>query len=118
MLELLSLSHFMTKPHLTQIRRCHEIAKIANLSNGPNFYVIRSHSIANDSCTAAQAFPEGFFTHALALKSNSMRTVLATAQANYFMGAECASIGEVVHAVQCGFHPTKVVYDSPVKSKV
>ena len=65
-----------------------------------------------------QAFPEKFFTHALALKSNSMRTVLATARANDFMGAECASIGEVVHAVQCGFNPAKVVYDSPVKSKV
>ena len=65
-----------------------------------------------------EAFPEPFFTHALALKSNSMRGVLKTAMENKFMGAECASIGEVVHAVQIGFQPGKVVYDSPVKSKV
>jgi len=65
-----------------------------------------------------EAFPEDFFTHALAMKSNSMRGVLKTVMAHDFMGAEGASIAEVVHAVTCGFKPSHVVYDSPVKSKV
>ena len=52
------------------------------------------------------------------MKSNSMRGVLKTVMAHDFMGAEGASIAEVVHAVTCGFKPSHVVYDSPVKSKV
>ena len=32
------------------------------------------------------------------------------------MGAECASLGEVRHALQCGCAPDRVVYDSPCKS--
>ena len=52
------------------------------------------------------------------MKSNSMRGVLKTVMAHDFMGAEGASIAELVHAVTCGFKPSHVVYDSPVKSKV
>ena len=43
---------------------------------------------------------------------------MKTVMAHDFMGAEGASIAEVVHAVTCGFKPSHVVYDSPVKSKV
>ena len=63
------------------------------------------------------AFPEPFFVHALAMKANSMRSVLGHASKMGFMGAEAASIAEVVHAISCGFPASKVVYDSPCKSK-
>ena len=43
---------------------------------------------------------------------------MKTVMAHDFMGAEGASIAEVVHAVTCGFKPSHVVYDSPVKSRV
>ena len=32
-------------------------------------------------------------------------------------GAECASMGEVKHALSLGFKPETIVYDSPVKTK-
>ena len=32
-------------------------------------------------------------------------------------GAECASMGEVKHAISLGFDPAKIIYDSPVKTK-
>ena len=31
-------------------------------------------------------------------------------------GIECASIGEVLHALNVGFPPEKIVFDSPVKT--
>ena len=65
-----------------------------------------------------RAFPESFFNHSLVLKANSIRGVLETAVKKGLMGAECASISEVIHAIQCGFSPDKVVYGSPVKTKV
>ena len=65
-----------------------------------------------------KAFPEDFFVHALAMKANSTRGVVKSALRMGYMGAECASIGEVCHAIACGFPSNKVVYDSPVKSKV
>jgi diaminopimelate decarboxylase len=33
------------------------------------------------------------------------------------LGAECASIGEVIHALKIGFHPSKIVYDSPCRTR-
>ena len=65
-----------------------------------------------------EAFPEAFFNHCFAIKANPIRGVLKVALDTGYMGAECASIGEVIHAHQCGFPPSKIVYDSPVKSKV
>jgi len=32
------------------------------------------------------------------------------------LGAEAASMGEMVHALNLGFDPEKVVFDSPVKT--
>ena len=63
------------------------------------------------------AFPEDHFTHAAALKANSMRGVLAAAR-DKGMGAECASISEAIHALSLGFKPETVIYDSPCKTKV
>lgn len=31
-------------------------------------------------------------------------------------GVECASIGELLHAIKVGFPPEKIVFDSPVKT--
>ena len=64
------------------------------------------------------AFPEDFFNHCFAIKANTLRGVLKIALETGFMGAECASIGEVMHSHNMGFEPHKIVYDSPVKSKV
>ena len=64
------------------------------------------------------AFPEDFFNHCFAIKANTLRGVLKIALETGFMGAECASIGEVIHSHNMGFEPHKIVYDSPVKSKV
>ena len=64
------------------------------------------------------AFPEDFFNHCFAIKANTLRGVLKIALETGFMGAECASIGEVIHSHNMGFDPHKIVYDSPVKSKV
>ena len=64
-----------------------------------------------------EAFPESFFCHSLALKANTMRGVIKRAK-SHGMGAEGASISEVVHAIRCGFPAEMVVYDSPCKSKV
>ena len=62
------------------------------------------------------AFPEDFFLHAVALKANSIRGILAVAADKGF-GAECASISEVVHALSLNFPPHQVVYDSPIKTR-
>ena len=64
------------------------------------------------------AFAEDFFNHCFAIKANTLRGVLKIALETGFMGAECASIGEVIHSHNMGFEPHKIVYDSPVKSKV
>jgi len=60
------------------------------------------------------AFGEGFF-HALALKSNAVTSLLCQAHALGF-GAECASMGEVLHAQRMGLAKTEIVFDSPVKT--
>lgn len=64
-----------------------------------------------------EAFPEPFFLHAAALKANSLRGVLHFA-AEKGLGAECASISEVEHAISLGFPPQMIIYDSPCKTKV
>eukprot|EP00088_Acartia_fossae_P005033 TRINITY_DN12200_c0_g1_i2.p1 TRINITY_DN12200_c0_g1~~TRINITY_DN12200_c0_g1_i2.p1 ORF type:complete len:439 (-),score=89.18 TRINITY_DN12200_c0_g1_i2:17-1309(-) len=62
-----------------------------------------------------QAFPEDYFTHAMAVKANPLRCVMGLALARG-LGAECASLQEAKHAIQIGFPASKVVYDSPVKT--
>jgi len=62
-----------------------------------------------------QAFPEGHFQHAMAVKANPLRCIMRLAMLRG-MGAECASLQEAKHALQIGFEAAKVVYDSPVKT--
>ncbi len=63
------------------------------------------------------AFPESFFVHSAALKANSIRGILLTAKTRG-LGAECASISEVLHALSLGFPARNIIFDSPCKSKV
>jgi len=56
------------------------------------------------------------WTHGVAIKSCPLSGVLRQAQKLGF-GAECASMGEVKHAIALGFEPSKIIYDSPVKTK-
>ena len=60
------------------------------------------------------AFPSHWH-HATAVKTNPLAAFLKLALSAGH-GAECASIGEVVHALELGFAPADVVYDSPCKS--
>jgi len=62
-----------------------------------------------------KAFPEEFFTHALAVKANSIRGVLLEA-CKHGLGGECASLQEAKHCLSLGFPPEKVIFDSPVKT--
>jgi diaminopimelate decarboxylase len=56
------------------------------------------------------------WTHGVAIKACPLSGVLRQAQKLGF-GAECASMGEVKHAIELGFDPAKIIYDSPVKTK-
>ena len=47
------------------------------------------------------AFPETFFSHALAVKANSVRGVLREA-ARLGLGGECASLQEAKHCLSLG----------------
>lgn len=61
------------------------------------------------------AFPEPFFNHAMAVKANTIRGIMMEANSQG-LGAECASLQEAKHALSLGFEPSKVVFDSPVKT--
>jgi len=61
------------------------------------------------------AFPESFFNHAMAAKANSIRGIMMEAK-KLGLGSECASLQEAKHSVALGFEPSKVVFDSPVKT--
>lgn len=54
--------------------------------------------------------------HAFAVKANPVKGVLLEAL-RLGLGAECASLGEVRHALATGFPPAKLVYDSPCKTR-
>ena len=56
------------------------------------------------------------WNHAFAIKTNPIRGVMLEAK-KCGLGAEAASIGELEHALQLGFDRSKIVYDSPVKTK-
>ena len=62
------------------------------------------------------AFPEDFCLHALALKANPIRGIVQFA-ALQGMGAETASICETLHALSLGLEPSKIIFDSPCKTK-
>mmetsp|Transcript_48535 Transcript_48535/g.138731 ORF Transcript_48535/g.138731 Transcript_48535/m.138731 type:complete len:484 (-) Transcript_48535:432-1883(-) len=76
------------------------------------FYDLDAWEANLTSCQ--EAFGPGFF-HALALKSNGLGHMLRWAR-DRGCGAECASIGEVVHAQRLGFQGQEIIFDSPVKT--
>jgi diaminopimelate decarboxylase len=55
------------------------------------------------------------FLHAIAFKSNALGPMMQTC-VNKGLGAECASMGEVLHAEKCGFSMDTIIFDSPVKT--
>ena len=63
----------------------------------------------------AQEFPEDT-RHAVAIKTNPHKRVLATILAHGF-GLEAASIEEVDLALAAGAQPKQIVFDSPVKTR-
>jgi len=65
--------------------------------------------------TCADAFGPGFM-HAIAMKSNSVSWMMRRALSLGY-GCECASVGEVVHALALGCPPEKIVFDSPCKTR-
>jgi len=65
-------------------------------------------------CNVRDNLPD--WLHAVAIKACPISGVLLEAQKLGF-GAECASMGEVKHALALGFPAPKIVYDSPVKTR-
>jgi diaminopimelate decarboxylase len=63
------------------------------------------------------AFGETFL-HTMAIKSNSLSKMIVRAHEQHGFGIECASIGEVLHALEhCKVPASHVVFDSPCKTK-
>lgn len=60
------------------------------------------------------AFPAGAL-HTLAVKANPLSGMLREAR-RCGMGAECASLPELQHALRLGFAPSGIVYDAPAKT--
>ncbi len=68
-----------------------------------------------DLCrSVVAAFPSSTL-HALAVKSNPLTATLKVAKHLGF-GAEVASPAELEHAIQIGFAPDAIVFDSPAKT--
>ncbi len=61
-----------------------------------------------------QAFPQNFF-HTFAVKANALLSVLASIKDNG-MGAEVASPGELLIALEAGFNTEHIIFDSPAKT--
>jgi diaminopimelate decarboxylase len=61
-------------------------------------------------------FPPGTL-HGLAIKANPLIRVMELVKdISPDIGVEAASMGEVTLALKCGYHPGRIVYDSPVKT--
>jgi diaminopimelate decarboxylase len=60
------------------------------------------------------SFPEHWH-HATAVKTNPLAAMLQIARKDGH-GAECASIGEVIHSLQMGFEGPDIVFDCPCKT--
>ncbi|MFZ4521555.1 MAG: hypothetical protein ACOYNC_07610 [Bacteroidales bacterium] len=55
--------------------------------------------------------------HALAIKANPLRKIMELVrEASTNIGVEAASVGEVAMALNAGYRPNKIVFDSPVKT--
>jgi diaminopimelate decarboxylase len=64
-----------------------------------------------------RCFPPGTL-HCLAIKANPLfNMLLKIRDISSFIGIEAASIGEVTLALEAGFQPGRIVYDSPVKTR-
>ncbi|GBG27686.1 Ornithine decarboxylase [Hondaea fermentalgiana] len=70
---------------------------------------------ANLAHMREETFKEKHFMHACAVKANPLEYFLRRA-CELGHGAECASISEVVHSLDVGFAPDRVVFDSPCKT--
>jgi len=68
-----------------------------------------------------QRLPAGFppeTLHGLAVKACPLARILKwSSRINQSVGVEAASAGEVMLALNCGFSPDRIVYDSPVKTR-
>ena len=64
-----------------------------------------------------EAFPEDFVRNFYCVKVNSFSKIVGIFLKNG-MGAECASIPEVAHALKLGAKPEHVAYYAPCRSKV
>jgi len=63
---------------------------------------------------AQKAFPK--MVHTVAAKANPLLAIFDVAK-KAGGGAECASLGELTQALKAGFHPSKIVFDSPTKTR-
>ncbi len=64
-----------------------------------------------------ECFPSGTL-HGMAIKANPLAKILSSlVNISPSIGVEAASVGEVYLALNAGFVPAKIVYDSPVKTK-
>ncbi|KAA8490824.1 Diaminopimelate decarboxylase [Porphyridium purpureum] len=61
------------------------------------------------------AFPPSAL-HGFAIKANPVVAMVREAR-KLGMGAECASIAEVHIALEAGVHPSRIIYDSPAKTR-
>ncbi len=61
------------------------------------------------------AFPPGTL-HAVAVKANPLAALLSEV-ASFGFGAECASLTELLHARDLGFPPSRILFDSPAKTR-
>ena len=62
-----------------------------------------------------RVFPPGTL-HTTALKANRLAAILTEAL-HSGLGAECASQGELVHALRLGFPSSNILFDSPAKTR-
>lgn len=61
------------------------------------------------------SFPPNFL-HCFAVKSNPLTATLKTIHQRG-LGLECASFNEVLHSINAGCNPQRIVFDSPCKTK-
>ena len=62
-----------------------------------------------------EAFPPNF-EHCMAVKAQPTRRIMERAVAEG-LGLECASIGELTQALRTGCAPSRIVFDSPIKTE-
>ena len=82
--------------------------------DSPLIGIIDFDSLAATISALRDAFPS-HFTHAFAAKANSMPGVLSF-MCDAGMGCEVASPNEFAAAIQAGFAPANIVFDSPAKT--